>query len=259
MKRMINQELIDYIRSLYDNKLLGADEASNTLEVGGNLEVDGDLRVNGDINAQVIRYKVPELEFDGQMKIKNDYVYYGGEATFLFGTYDNIAKQPFGVFISGYGTHASNGGNSTAIIGLTNGKVQENAGHYFPLIVTEITFDMSGGTVTYFMNKPIINPNNPQAIIAKQIFNNNTYQYTNNEESIANQAFKTITLSGMTDYDVAITSIEVVNASDTAIDGVIVSMPKWNGTAWDVTLYNLSGASISDFKVNVTYHNILDN
>lgn len=273
MKRMVNQELIDYIQSLYDKGLLGVDYASNTLEVGGNLEVDGNLKINNLVDSNIdftpdnaiffitsndVEFPTIISSYQAEHKMLVELVpvfadNYGGESGLLIcNRLSNAVQTPYGFeIVSNQSVVIENDGQFNGQIRLMFADKETS-----PIFIDLIDIQINKEYSFMKMSKPKLINNEYQGL---SIFINTTYQYTNNEESIANQAFKTITLSGMTDYNVAITSIDVENSSGTTIDGVIVSMPKWNGTAWDVTLYNLSGAAISDFKVNVTYHNILDN
>ena len=90
------------------------------------------------------------------------------------------------------------------------------------------------------------------------LFKNITYTYTNSEENIANNAYKTIQLTSLKDENIAITSVAVTDGREPGIlDGVIVSQPCWNGINWQVTLYNVSGSSITEIQLDITYHNLI--
>lgn len=63
MKRMLNQNLIDFLNSLGDS--LKYESSSNTFEIGPSLEVDSNLNVNGDtiFNGDLVSYRDSSFTF----------------------------------------------------------------------------------------------------------------------------------------------------------------------------------------------------
>ena len=277
MKRMVNQDIIEFIQELYDSKALGFDEGSNTLQVGTNLEVDGNAIINKVVCGQFgassgnIKFDVPFVNF--KSILTSGFPIFGSKSTVDGDIYtkvsiidmasytsikdclaslllnaDTIASNIEGAYISGH--FASESGELTAFLEI--GFLDSYNDSVHKLITCEKKSYDADFTLKFNKLK------GTSEITEIPIFNSILYQYTDNLTAIANQAFRTIDMTALNDGAICINAVEVESSEGEVIDGVITSMPKWNGTNWQITLYNLSGASIADFKVNVTYFRILD-
>ena len=260
MKRMVNQDIIDFIQGLYDSKALGFDEGSNTLQVGSNLEVDAYTVFNSTVKFDSEVRIFDQIKFNTSNNGLRNVIMsispeeYGGDTGIVDGVFNSSWSKFRGIGFSMVNNAKSSYLESTIYWGIY-AKDVFNSAEYFGTIF-EISSEPGDFDKIYFrMYKPTSFNNGFQS---ESVLSNITYQYTDNLTAIANQAFRTIDMTKLKDDAICINAVEVENTEGEVIDGVITSMPKWNGTNWQITLYNLSGASIANFKVNVTYFRILD-